>query len=205
MHFLAGPASRPRTTSDREPAFDNRGFQAGAPHANDAPASLPLPFLSSGRYKKCRTPGRRPSGSSATARAPATSRATRPRPPACRVIDIADRDIDVPLSALGERAGGGAGRLVRAAAAATSGPNVVLCSPYVRRARPPRIWSSSAGLSAHERAPAHRRAPAREGVRHPRPADALRHPAEASRAGRAARATSASSTSARPAARAGAT
>jgi broad specificity phosphatase PhoE len=47
------------------------------------------------------------------------------------VIDIADRDMDVPLSALGVEQATALGRWV-ASLAPEARPNVILCSPYVR-------------------------------------------------------------------------
>ena len=46
-------------------------------------------------------------------------------------IDIADRDMDVPLSALGEQQARALGRWIGEMPSAMR-PNVVLCSPYVR-------------------------------------------------------------------------
>ena len=50
----------------------------------------------------------------------------------CAEIDIAERDVDVPLSPLGERAVARAGALVRRACRPDERPNVVLVSPYRR-------------------------------------------------------------------------
>ena len=63
------------------------------------------------------------------------------------LIDIAARDIDVPLSPLGEQQsialGQWFGRLPRAAQ-----PNVVLCSPYVRARSTARLALEAAGIAA---------------------------------------------------------
>ena len=63
------------------------------------------------------------------------------------LIDIAERDIDVPLSPLGEQQsialGQWFGRQPRAAQ-----PNVVLCSPYIRARSTARLALEAAGIAA---------------------------------------------------------
>ena len=63
------------------------------------------------------------------------------------LIDIAERDIDVPLSPLGEQQsialGQWFGHLPRAAQ-----PNIVLCSPYVRARATARLMLEAAGIAA---------------------------------------------------------
>lgn len=61
------------------------------------------------------------------------------------VIDIADRDIDVPLSSLGERQAGALGSWYRALAPQER-PEVILSSPYVRAADTARIMLETAGI-----------------------------------------------------------
>ena len=117
------------------------------------------------------------------------------------------RDVDVPLSPLGEQQADALGRLVRRAAARRAARGR---AELALRARAPDRDARRCAAPLRRRRRRRdrlraRRAPAREGVRHPRPPDAARHPRQVSRAGRAARGTSASSTSGRPAARAGAT
>ncbi len=64
-------------------------------------------------------------------------------------IDIPTRDVDVPLSALGERQAAALGRWFAAMPAAER-PNVVLASPYVRARRTAEIIRSTAGLDTDE-------------------------------------------------------
>jgi len=61
------------------------------------------------------------------------------------VIDIATRDIDVPLSALGQRQADSLGRWFGALAPHEQ-PQVVLCSPYVRAMETARLILESAGI-----------------------------------------------------------
>ena len=111
--------------------------------------------------------GRIRSGSCAMARAPAMSPATRPSPGALPPIDIAESDVDVPLSPLGEQQADALGDWFAAlpARAAADRPQFALL-----RARETAIdcWmprrcrhGADAALSG--------RAAARKGVRHPRP------------------------------------
>jgi len=60
-------------------------------------------------------------------------------------IDIADRDMDVPLSALGEQQARALGRWIGEMPAAMR-PNVVLCSPYVRARTTAELVVGAAGL-----------------------------------------------------------
>ncbi len=64
-------------------------------------------------------------------------------------IDIATRDVDVPLSALGERQSEALGHWFGAMPAAAR-PNVVLSSPYVRARRTAEIVRGAAGLATDE-------------------------------------------------------
>ena len=64
-------------------------------------------------------------------------------------IDIATRDVDVPLSALGEEQAEALGRWFGAMPAAAR-PNVVLASPYVRARRTAEIVRDAAGLATDE-------------------------------------------------------
>ena len=80
-------------------------------------------------------------------------------------------------------------------------PQVVLCSPYLRaRQTADHVLAVARGDARHGPGAGakDRRATAREGVRHPRPADPHRHPRQVPRAGRAASRTSASSISGPP-------
>ena len=121
-----------------------------------------------------------PSGSSATARAPATWRATPPRPRGLPVIDIArPRHRRAAVGRWASEQARRAGPLVRRAAAATSGPRWCSCSPYVRARETARLLLEAAGWTERTVRAARRRAPAREGVRHPRPAHRARHPRSA--------------------------
>ena len=61
------------------------------------------------------------------------------------VIDIAARDVDVPLSDLGREQSRALGRWV---ATADSHPTVILCSPYVRARQTARAMLEAAGLDA---------------------------------------------------------
>ena len=61
------------------------------------------------------------------------------------LIDIATRDMDTPLSALGERQAAALGHWFGAMPAATQ-PTVVLCSPYVRAVETARIALAAAGI-----------------------------------------------------------
>ena len=70
----------------------------------------------------------------------------------------------------------GARRLVRAGCRPTSGPRWCSARPTCAPARPPGWCSSTAGWTAPRPCAAHRRAAAREGVRHPRPPHRARHP-----------------------------
>ena len=63
------------------------------------------------------------------------------------LIDIATRDMDTPLSPLGERQAAALGRWFGAMPADT-GPTVVLCSPYVRAVETARIALEAAGIDA---------------------------------------------------------
>ena len=62
------------------------------------------------------------------------------------VIDIAERDIDVPLSSLGERQAAALGTWFRDLAPVQR-PDVILCSPYVRAADTARIMLATAHVS----------------------------------------------------------
>ena len=62
------------------------------------------------------------------------------------LIDIATRDMDVPLSALGERQSLALGEWFRDMPA-DERPNVVLCSPYVRARQTTQLVMRAAGLS----------------------------------------------------------
>jgi broad specificity phosphatase PhoE len=62
-------------------------------------------------------------------------------------IDIADRDMDVPLSALGEQQARTLGRWIGEMATAMR-PNVVLCSPYVRARATAELVVHAAGMDA---------------------------------------------------------
>ena len=62
-------------------------------------------------------------------------------------IDIATRDMDAPLSALGERQSRALGRWF-GEMAATHQPNVVLCSPYVRAVQTSTLLLDAAGIDA---------------------------------------------------------
>ncbi len=61
------------------------------------------------------------------------------------VIDIAERDVDVPLSALGEQQAASLGRWF-ADMPAERRPNVVLCSPYLRARRTAEIVRDTGGV-----------------------------------------------------------
>jgi len=61
------------------------------------------------------------------------------------LIDIATRDMDTPLSPLGEQQAVALGRWFGAMPAATR-PTVVLCSPYVRAVETARIALAAAGI-----------------------------------------------------------
>ncbi|MFN6997876.1 MAG: phosphoglycerate mutase family protein, partial [Aquincola tertiaricarbonis] len=61
------------------------------------------------------------------------------------LIDIATRDMDVPLSALGERQSLALGEWFRGMPA-DERPNVVLCSPYVRARQTTELVMQAAGL-----------------------------------------------------------
>jgi broad specificity phosphatase PhoE len=61
------------------------------------------------------------------------------------LIDIATRDMDAPLSALGEQQAVALGRWF-GAMPATMQPTVVLCSPYVRAVETARLVLSAAGI-----------------------------------------------------------
>ena len=103
------------------------------------------------------------------------------------VIDIAERDVDVPLSALGERPGRRPRPLVRGDARRRAADTLVLASPYVRARQTAAAVREAGGVHADARERA-RRAAAREGVRHPRPAHARRHRGALPRPGRGAHA-----------------
>ena len=98
------------------------------------------------------------------ARARATSRATRPRPPGLAMIDIAERDVDVPLSA-----SSASGRRARSATGSPSSPRTSARPSSSRRrtcarGRPPH--RSARRAASRTTAPiGRRRAAAREGVR----------------------------------------
>src|SRR5690606_23230180 len=62
------------------------------------------------------------------------------------LIDIADRDMDVPLSALGERQAEAVGEWF-GQLPADQRPNVVLCSPYVRALETARLLLAAAQIS----------------------------------------------------------
>lgn len=62
------------------------------------------------------------------------------------VIDIATRDIDVPLSSLGRRQSESLGHWFGSLAPADQ-PQVVLCSPYVRALETARLLLDSAGIT----------------------------------------------------------
>ncbi|GJD51365.1 Putative phosphoserine phosphatase 2 [Methylobacterium crusticola] len=61
-------------------------------------------------------------------------------------IEIAERDVDVPLSALGERQAGAVGRWF-AEKPASERPDVVLTSPYLRARRTAELIQEADGLS----------------------------------------------------------
>ncbi|HEY0524536.1 MAG TPA: histidine phosphatase family protein [Stellaceae bacterium] len=61
------------------------------------------------------------------------------------IIDIAERDVDVPLSSLGEEQAASLGRWF-ADLPAERRPNVVLCSPYLRARRTAEIVREAGGL-----------------------------------------------------------
>jgi broad specificity phosphatase PhoE len=65
------------------------------------------------------------------------------------LIDIADRDMDVPLSPLGEQQADAVGRWFGEMAPAQR-PNVVLCSPYVRAQQTAGRLLAAAGLAGGE-------------------------------------------------------
>jgi broad specificity phosphatase PhoE len=65
------------------------------------------------------------------------------------LIDIATRDMDTPLSPLGERQADALGRWF-GAMPADEQPNVVLCSPYVRARQTARRVLEAAGIDANE-------------------------------------------------------
>jgi broad specificity phosphatase PhoE len=65
------------------------------------------------------------------------------------LIDIADRDVDVPLSDLGVQQSVALARWFRAMPAAQR-PTVILSSPYVRARRTAEILREQAGLQAHD-------------------------------------------------------
>lgn len=62
------------------------------------------------------------------------------------VIDIATRDLDVPLSSLGVRQAQSLGRWFGALDAADQ-PQIVLCSPYARAEQTARLMLQSAGIT----------------------------------------------------------
>src|SRR4051812_16096812 len=62
------------------------------------------------------------------------------------LIDIVTRDVDTPLSELGERQSRALGRWFGQLPAAES-PSVVLCSPYVRAVATARLVSDTAGMA----------------------------------------------------------
>jgi broad specificity phosphatase PhoE len=64
-------------------------------------------------------------------------------------IDIADRDMDVPLSALGEQQARALGRWIGEMPSARR-PNVVLCSPYVRARTTAQLVLQGAGMDLEE-------------------------------------------------------
>jgi 2,3-bisphosphoglycerate-dependent phosphoglycerate mutase len=65
------------------------------------------------------------------------------------LIDIAERDVDVPLSALGEEQSRALGRWF-AALPARERPNVVLTSPYLRARRTAELVEEAGGLCAEQ-------------------------------------------------------
>lgn len=65
-------------------------------------------------------------------------------------IDVVPRDVDVPLSALGEEQARALGTWVGALPLAQQ-PTVVLCSPYLRARETARIMMEGAGLRASDR------------------------------------------------------
>ena len=101
------------------------------------------------------------------------------------LIDIASRDIDVPLSTLGEQQAAALGRWF-AAMPSQQRPSVVLCSPYRRARDTATIVLDVGGIAADAIAFQSRRAPAGKGVRRARSADEAWHPAEVSGSRRAA-------------------
>lgn len=62
------------------------------------------------------------------------------------VIDIAERDVDVPLSSLGRQQSEALGHWLRGLPEADR-PNVILCSPYVRAISTAEIMLQAAGIS----------------------------------------------------------
>jgi broad specificity phosphatase PhoE len=69
-------------------------------------------------------------------------------------IDIATRDMDTPLSALGERQARALGRWFGEMPARRQ-PNVVLCSPYVRAVQTSSLLLEAAGIQASARSVLH--------------------------------------------------
>jgi broad specificity phosphatase PhoE len=65
------------------------------------------------------------------------------------VIDIAHRDVDTPLSPLGERQAQALGHWL-AAMPAGQRPNVILCSPYIRASRTAELMLDAAGIARQE-------------------------------------------------------
>src|SRR5919199_1175360 len=61
------------------------------------------------------------------------------------IIDIATRDVDVPLSALGERQSRALGRWF-GQQPESERPEIILCSPYVRAHQTADLIRSAAGL-----------------------------------------------------------
>src|SRR3954464_11238656 len=64
-------------------------------------------------------------------------------------IELASRDVDVPLSPLGEKQAGALGRWF-GAMPHSERPDVVLTSPYLRAERTARVIEACGGVSAEE-------------------------------------------------------
>ena len=81
-------------------------------------------------------------------KAQATSRVIRPRPRGCRLIDIAERDIDVPLSPLGEQQSIALGQWFGAPAAGCSSRMSCCAHPTCAPAQTARLVLEAAGIAA---------------------------------------------------------
>ena len=101
------------------------------------------------------------------------------------LIDIAERDVDVPLSELGVRQSQALGDWFASPARRASAPTWCCIRPTCARPKPRASSSTRIGARHADGRPG-RRAPARKGIRHPRPPDHARHRPQISRAVRAA-------------------